>query len=915
MGAMGRFTARHRVELHELFGDRASFSLSERRLYSHDIASLPSLLHPLIGSCVPDAVVQPVSESELVSLARWASSRGVPLTPRGKASAGYGGVLPIRHGVVVDFHRMSRVLAIDAEGMTATVEAGVVWERLEEQLVASGLAPRLYPTSYPASTVAGWLAQGGAGIGSFEMGWFRDHVAAARVVVADGTVHELRDGDVALVADAEGITGLISTVTVRLQPLDTIEAAAVGSTDVHALQRLAELLVAERLPIWSLVFINPLMAELKNRAPLPTRRGHAIEERVLLPAAYITTLAFRSRDAEAVRDALPAILAACDAELLSDRIARHEWECRSRLMTVKRLGPSLVPAEVVVPLAALGDVMAEIERKVDQPIVEEGLVIRDGGDGGPVAIILGLIPSDQRSFRYNLVFPLVLTITKIAEAHGGRPYATGLYFAKKADQILGADRVRRLRAFKAEVDPQGLLNPGKVMANGLLGVAMSLAHALEPAIRPFGNYVTTQVGERPTAPVRGIPADIAWYAHSCSQCGYCTEVCTQFRGDGWESQTPRGKWYWLRQVMSGRDEWDEDMVRSILSCTTCEACHRVCSAALPIEAAWMTLRTLLVSEQGRETFQLFETMAESLDREGNSWLGRRDQRTAWLPDDLAAAHGPGQPADTLYVTGCTACYVERDICIGTARLLDAAGVPFALLGERESCCGMPMLMAGKSDAFVATMRRNIEAVGEAGASEVITSCPACNLVWNYVYPEWAERLGIRYGIQARHYTEVVAERLAAGQFAFPPAAGPPEPVAWHDPCHLGRASGVYDAPRAIVDALPGVELRELAHHHDESKCCGGVVTLLRDPPTARALAQVVLEEARATGAATLLSACPCCQLLFRLAGDEEIRIVDLSHLAAEALGYTLPDPLPDVRRIWEELASCRAAPPDDEAPG
>jgi len=137
-------------------------------------------------------------------------------------------------------------------------------------------------------------------------------------------------------------------------------------------------------------------------------------------------------------------------------------------------------------------------------------------------------------------------------------------------------------------------------------------------------------------------------------------------------------------------------------------------------------------------------------------------------------------------------------------------------------------------------------------------------------------------------------------------------VAWHDPCHLGRASGIYDAPRAIIDALPGVELRELAHHHDESKCCGGVVTLLRDPPTARALARVVLEEARATGAATLVSACPCCQLLLRLAGDEEIRIVDLSHLAAEALGHQLPDPTPDVHRLWAELGSRRSCPPPCE---
>jgi len=905
---MGGLRKQQRSELRELLGDRVSFSWSERRLYGHDVGALPSLLRPLIGRCVPDAVVQPVSEGELVELARWASAHGVPLTPRGKATSGYGGVLPVRGGLVVDLHRLRRVLAVDAEGMTATVEAGAVWGRLQEQLEPQGVAPRLYPTSYPASTVGGWLAQGGAGIGSFEMGWFRDHVTATRVVAADGSVRELRGRDVELVADAEGITGLVSTVTLRVQPDDPIETVAIGSPDAHALQSLAERLVAEGVPIWSFVFINPLMAKLKNRAPLPTRRGRPLEERVLLPAAYISVLAFRSGDVGSVRAALPGIVAACDSELLSYRIARHEWEHRSRLMTVKRLGPSLVPAEVVVPLCELGEVMTEIERKVDQPIVEEGLVIRRGRSGEPEAVILGLIPSDQRTFRYNLVFPLVLTILKLAEAHGGRPYATGLYFAKQAAAVLGPDRVRRLRAFKAEVDPKGLLNPRKVLGNGLLGMAMSAARAVEPLTRPFGNYVTTQVGERPTAPVRGIPAHLAWYAHSCSQCGYCTELCTQCRGGCWESQTPRGKWYWLREIMSGREAWDDEAVRSILACTTCEACDRVCSAVLPIEAAWMVLRSLLVAERGHATLPLYEVMADSLRREGNCWLGRRAERTAWLPDDLAEAHGPGRPAEMLYLTGCTACYVERDISIGAARLLDAAGVPFAVLGERESCCGMPMLMAGKTDLFAEVLRRNVQAVHEAGAHTVVTSCPSCDLMWRHVYGAWAEKLGIRYDIQARHYTQVVAERLAEGRLAFPAADAPPVRVAWHDPCHLGRASGVYEQPRALIAALPGVELAELAHHHDDALCCGGVVTLLHDTHKAHKLARDVLDEARATGADTLLSVCPCCQLQFRLAGDAGIRVVDLARFAAEALGHELPDPTPEVHRVWAGLAAYRTSP-------
>jgi len=905
---MGRLRNKQLEHLRRTFGDRVSFRRTERLLYSHDVAALPSLFRPLVGNRLPDAVVQPASEEELVELVRWASANRVPLTPRGKATSGYGGVLPVRGGVVVDFHHLNAILGANPAVMTVTVQAGVVWERLAEYLAGLGLALRLYPTSFPSSTVGGWLAQGGAGIGSFEMGWFRHHVASARVVLPDGEVRQFAGDELAVIADAEGTTGLVSTVTLWVQPRDEIEVAAVGSPDARALQCLAETLVRERLPIWSLVFINPEMAELKNRSPLRTRRGLPPPERVLLPGAYITTLAFRSRDAAAVRSALPRLVASCDSELLSERIARHEWEHRSRLMTIKRLGPSLVPAEVVVPLRELGDVMAEIERKVQQPLVQEGLVIRDGGRGEPEAVILGFIPSDQRKFRYNLVFGLVLTIMKVAESHGGRPYTTGLYFAAKAKAVLGPARLRRLKAFKAQVDPHGILNPRKVVGNGLLGVALRVAGAIEPALRPFGNYVTTQVGERPTDAVRGIPADVAWHAHSCSQCGYCIEVCPQFRTSGWESDTPRGKWYWLREHMAGREEWEPSLVASILACTTCEACDRACCAVLPIESSWMKMRSVLVTERGHPTFPIFELMADSLRREGNCWLRPRAERTAWMPEDLLAAHGPRRRADVLYLTGCTACYAERDICLGTARLLDAAGVPFAVLGELENCCGMPMLMAGKTDLFVDNLRRNIRAVREAGAREVVLSCPACYLMWRHTYPEWAGKLGIALDVKVWHYTQLLARKIEAGEFAFPPASGPTRKVAWHDSCHLGRASGIFDAPRTLIRAVPNVQLVELAHHHDASRCCGGGVTLVRDPEAAFALAREVLDEARETGAAKLLSACPCCQLQFRLAGDAGIEVEDLAHFAAEALGHEMPDPSGDVRALWSEIAA-RAAPP------
>src|SRR4030042_1011002 len=193
--------------LEKTFGSRVTFRRTERKLYGHDIAAVPGVFRRLIGSTIPDAVVQPEDEQQLMALIKWAAANKVPLTPRGKASSGYGGVLPVKKGVVVDFYRLKKIKQIDKAALTVTVQAGVVFERLDKELMKNGLTLRLYPSSYPAATVGGWLGPGGAGIGSFEAGWFRDNVAGARVVMPDGSIRDFKGSELDVISGAEGITG------------------------------------------------------------------------------------------------------------------------------------------------------------------------------------------------------------------------------------------------------------------------------------------------------------------------------------------------------------------------------------------------------------------------------------------------------------------------------------------------------------------------------------------------------------------------------------------------------------------------------------------------------------------------------------------------------------------------------------
>ncbi|HOT91288.1 MAG TPA: FAD-binding and (Fe-S)-binding domain-containing protein [Anaerolineae bacterium] len=903
---MGHLSAEQIHWLETTFGDRMTTRRVERKLYSHDVGEMPLLIKPLIGTPMADAIVQPESEAEIVALVKWAAANHIPLTPRGKATSGYGGVLPVKGGVVIDFFRMAKVLHVDVAAQTATLQPGIVWENADRELKKHGMTLRTYPSSYPSATAGGWLAQGGAGYGAFEAGWFRDNVISARVVLGNGEVGMFDGEGLDMIYEAEGITGIITEMTIKIMPEVPLDILSIGCPDAHELQHLLEGFMECNLPIWSMHFINPRMAALKNQAPPMMHQGHPVEKHIELPETYITTIAVRQTDSEMVRAKLAERMntGKCKATLLSDEIAQHEWANRFRIMTVKRLGPSLVPAEVVVPLSGLGAMLSDVETKIAQPVVKEGVLIRQGRNpkGEPEVVILGFIPADQRKLSYNFVFPLSLTIARIAEKYGGRPYATGLYYSKMAPKILGAERARVMKEFKAKADPAGILNPGKVIGNALISNALIAANAFEPLLRPFGNAVSTDVGEKfPDKPVRGIPADVAWYAYACSQCGYCVQECDQYYGRGWESQSPRGKWYWLREFMEGREKWDQFMVDTFLVCTTCELCNLRCSASLPIESSWMKLRGKLIHEDGKMTFPPFEMMAAALTDQGNIWAGYRRNRDAWFPEDLREKHSD-KKAKAVYFAGCTVSYVEHDIGQASVRLLDEAGVDFTYVGKKENCCGTPMLVAGKWDVFVETMKKNIAAVKATGADTVITSCPACNMMWRHVYPEWCEKLGIEYGITARHYSEVVAEKVRDGSFTFPEAGVAPVTVTWHDSCHIGRVSHVYEEPREIIKAIPGVNYVDMEYNRDAAHCCGSVLTLIKEPPVAAEVGKHRLDEAIEAGAQKVLAACPCCEFQFRVARDKknlDIEIVDLARFCAEALGYTdLPDPHPEVKAQW-----------------
>ncbi len=886
--------------LEKTFGARVRFDKVERMLYSHDVGDIPYLIKPLLGTTTPAGVVQPESEAELISLVRWANETGTAITPRAKATSGYGGAIPVKEGIVVDFIRMRQVLAIDETALTVRVQPGLGWEPLDRALAKKGLTLRLYPTSYPSSTVGGWVAQGGAGIGSFEAGWFRDNIVAVRAVLANGSVREFKGEDIDLIYETGGIVGLITEVTVKVQKKSDLVILAASSLQSSSIQKLTEAIIKENLPIWSILFINPKMAELKNKTPHPEHDIHE-GQFIKIPEAYVVTIAYRVEDTATVAARLDSLIAKTGLQKLSQDVADHEWENRFKVMQVKRLGPSLVPAEVVVPLAHLEEFLEDMDKSIHQPVVKEGMLVKKGRDGAPEVVILGFIPADQRKFTYHFVFSLSLSIMKVAERHGGRAYATGVYFTGKAKSVYGEARLAKLRAFKNEIDPKRIMNPKKNIEGNIVSTLVSFISNFEPITRFFGNQVLTNVGERMTGPKKGIPADVAWHAYGCSQCGYCVDTCDQFYGRLWESQSPRGKWYWLRLFMEGKVKWDQKVVDTFMVCTTCERCSIRCPEGIPVEPSWMKLRGKLITDDKKMTFPPFEMMSEALLSQGNIWAGLRKNRSDWFPKAHLAKHGPQVQSKNVYFAGCTASYVEEDIGKGAVELLDKAGIDFKYLGEQENCCGTPMLASGKWDTFKVTMKHNIDLMKASGADTVITSCPACDMMWRHAYPSWAKKLGIEYNITTKSYTEVLADAVKDGSLKIPPRPGKKEKVTFHDSCHLGRVSGIFEPPRDLIKAIPNVEFVEMESNRMESKCCGSVLTLIKDAEVAAEIGKDRLDEAVEVGAEKVLAICPCCQVQLRVSADKKklpVEVVDLGRYVAEAFGIELPDPMPSVRSNW-----------------
>ncbi len=405
---------------------------------------------------------------------------------------------------------------------------------------------------------------------------------------------------------------------------------------------------------------------------------------------------------------------------------------------------------------------------------------------------------------------------------------------------------------------------------------------------------------------------------ACTRCGECLTWCPVYDQDAKEGIIPRAKVTDFLKIIKSqqgligsiiRNEKTpeafkklfavlflykeigipefEDFVRNLYECSTCGQCHIVCPAHIDTVNLWEDIRRLIVkADYGPLESQ--KALIKSVKSYDNPWQQPRSGRTKWarrarkekLIQDLPREVKKRKPKVLLFL-GCTAAYDinVKQVAVSTINILEALDIDYGCLGKDEKCCGSVMLRMGDPE-FERLASENIKMFNDLGIETLISSCAGCFKTIKGDYP----KVG-KMNFEVLHTVEFLRRLYEDHKLTF---TTPVEKlVTYHDPCHLGRASGVYDDPRFIMDRIPGLELIEMPRTREYSRCCGAGGGLKSGyPDIQNRMAQRRVKEAEETGAEELVSACPFCYQGLKVgitALDSPLVMRDISYLVEASL--------------------------------
>jgi Fe-S oxidoreductase len=298
---------------------------------------------------------------------------------------------------------------------------------------------------------------------------------------------------------------------------------------------------------------------------------------------------------------------------------------------------------------------------------------------------------------------------------------------------------------------------------------------------------------------------------------------------------------------------------------------------------WISMREQLVA-WGLYP-EVFDTLRERVTGQYNISGEDNANRLVWTEnmESIPAGLKRKVDVDTVYFVGCVGSLYPRVYSVPQSfvQILERAGESFTTLAGEEWCCGFPLEIAGMGQATGELARHNVESVRGIGARRLVTTCPSCYHTWAHEYPRL---LGEPLGVEVLHATELLADLIAEGRIEL---RGFPQAVTYHDPCDLGRTSGIYDEPRRIIEAIPGIDFTEMSENREMALCCGGGGDAeMADAQLTAAVGKRRIEQAQETGAKVVISACQQCNRTLAEAARKNrvrVRAMDITEVVWRAM--------------------------------
>ena len=438
-----------------------------------------------------------------------------------------------------------------------------------------------------------------------------------------------------------------------------------------------------------------------------------------------------------------------------------------------------------------------------------------------------------------------------------------------------------------------------VMRSRLQHVLLSPLNVFFRSLKPKGSLTPIDLETAETFGVANIE-NFTWKQlldlDACTRCGRCQDACPAYFSG--KALNPKKMILDLKAHLQGvypiplsrkpvesrPDMITESVTEEVLwDCTTCRACQQVCPIYIEHVDKIVDMRRSLAMERAQFP-ESVQTALTSLGTREHPFRGTTATRTDWADGLEVKELSTDSDIDILYWVGCAAALEDRNMKVSaaTARILQAAGINFGILGTEESCCGDPARRMGDEYLFQTLCQKNIELLQSYNVTRILTTCPHCFNSLKNEYPQFGGNF------EVIHHTQFIMDLIRQGKLQ-PGRLEGNKVIAYHDSCYLGRYNDIYQEPRDILKAIDGIKRVELARSGVNSFCCGGGGghMWMDEEPDKRVNVRRT-EQVIETKADIVAAACPYCLTMFddgikTKEAEESIKAMDLSELILQTL--------------------------------